>query len=254
MPIDVGGYKIDSNSRGLLYPIPILLDGLALYLDVSNYNSYPDTGTQWYDLAQGLVFDSLGTQTPLETKSGARSLAFNGLGYWECSVGYDKVDMAGACTLIMWIYAEGLTERDTIFEKAGTTYASYQQEIAVTYEANESLSWYSRYNNYDYANTANQSVFMDINSWNMMAIKMSTGKIEGTARSGYFSKNGGNWVTEYTVRSTTAITPSTSIRVGYGYAGAVENGNIGMVAVYNRELNNTEILSIYNNTKTTYGL
>lgn len=252
MPVNIGGYNLNTDTDGLIYSIPILLDELALYLDVNNPLSYTGGGITWTDLAQGLEFTSFGTQTPYETKGGALSFAFNGSGYWQCDIGYEEVDMAGPFTLIMWIYSEDLGERDTIFEKVGSVYNSYEHEIAVTYEVSEQLSWYSRYAEYDYANTP---FSMDINSWNMMGIRNSTGKIQGTARTGVSSKNGGVWTDSgYTSRSTSKIIPARQIRIGSGYAGPVENGNIGMVMVYTREISNAEILEIYNTTKSTFGL
>jgi len=255
MPLNIGGFNISEDTQDLVDSILVPTEGLALYLDVNNPGSYPGAGNIWTDLAQGLEFTSLGTQTPYETKGGALSFAFNGSGYWQCDVGYEQVDMAGPYTLIMWIYSEDLGERDTIFEKVGPVYNSYEHEIAVTYEVNEALSWYSRYASYDSANTGNANLFMDISSWNMMGIKTSTGKIQGTSRTGTSSKNGGVWTdTLYAARSTNKIIPARQIRIGTGYAGAVENGNIGMVMVYNREISDAEISEVFNNTRSIFGL
>ena len=177
---------------------------------------------------------------------------FNGSGYWQSTGGTaksDLCDLGGDMTLIMWVYAENNTERDTIFEKAGTIRASYEQEIAVTLETNESLSWYSRYASYGYASTA----AMTQSSWNMMGIRMSTGKTT-TARTGFRSKNGSSWVSAWTSRSTNAITPAGAIRVGTGYAGPVENGYINSVYCWTTMLSDAEVLAMYNHTKGKFGL
>ena len=228
----------------------IVTDSIALCLDANAASSYSGSGSTWTDLAQDLSFDAQGTQTPFTTAGGAKCFQFNNSGWWRCNSGFSQVDMAGACTLIMWVYATDLTERDTIFEKAGTTYNSYEQEIAVTYEPAENFSWYSRQGSYDYGSTN----AMTTNAWNMMGIKMSTGKIGGTARSGYYSKNGANWTSNYTVRSTNAITTAGEIRVGNGYAGVVESGYIAQVLVYEKELTNSEILQNFNAQKSRFGL
>ena len=229
----------------------IVTDGLVLCLDANAKRSYSGSGSTWTDLAQGLSFASQGTtQTPFTTAGGAKCFQFNNSGWWRCNSGYTQVDMAGPCTLIMWVYPTDLTERDTIFEKAGTTYSSYEQEIAVTYETAENFSWYSRHSTYDYGATS----AMTTNAWNMMGIKMSTGKIGGTGRSGYYSKNGANWTANYTARSTNSIITAGEIRVGNGYAGIVENGYIAQVLVYEKELTNDEILQNYNTHKSRFGL
>ena len=224
--------------------------GLTLCLDVSNPRSYPGSGTVWTDLAQGLVFNSTGTQTPIEVISAAKSFAFNGSGYWYCNSGYNLVDLGGDMTLLMWLYSETISIRKTVFEKAGPSYGSYQQEIACTWETSNNISYYSRYSpNYDYGNTD----VCTLNNWNMVGIKMSSGKTT-TARTGFYSKNGSAWVSSYTSNSNTALIASGEIRIGTGYAGTCDVGNVGMVLCYNRMLTDQEVLQNYNATKRRYGL
>ena len=237
-------------SRGGLIPQS---DSCCLALDAGATRSYPGTGTVWNDVSKSKIsFSSAGTQTPLATVGGVKCMDFNGSGYWQSTGGTaksDLCDLAGDMTLIMWIYAENNTERDTIFEKAGTIYQSYEQEIAVTLETNETLSWYSRHSTYGYASTSamTQSV------WNLMGIRMSTGKTT-TARTGFRSKNGSSWVSSYTSRSSNAITPAGAIRVGTGYAGPVENGYINSVYCWTTMLSDAEVLAMYNQTKGKFGL
>lgn len=231
-------------------PYSINDSNLTLLLDVTNEKSYPGSGAVWKDLVQGLQFNSTGTQTPLEIISSAKSFAFNGSGYWYCNSGYSNVDMGGDCTLIMWIYSEDVTVRKTIFEKAGTSYASYQQEIAVTWETAEQFSYYSRQNPaYDYGaiNAGN------LNKWNMFGLKMSTGKTS-SARTGFKSTNGSSWTADYVSNSNTALLAAGEIRIGTGYAGTCDVGNVGMVMCYNRMLTDQEILQNYNTTRTRFGL
>ncbi len=226
----------------------IIKDGLTLCLDVTNLNSYSGTGTVWKDLAQGLIFNSTGTQTPLETINAAKSFAFNGSGYWYCNSGFGNVDLGGDCTIILWLYSEAISTRKTVFEKAGTSNASYQQEVAMTWETANDISWYSRLNpDYDYASTTTCTV----GGWNMMGIKMSTGKT-ASARTGFYSKNGAPWISNYYSRSSTALITSGEIRIGTGYAGTCDVGNVGMVVCYNKMLNDTEILNNYIATKSRF--
>jgi hypothetical protein len=46
----------------------------------------------------------------------------------------------------------------------------------------------------------------------------------------------------YTSRSTNAVVAAEDIRVGYGYAGVMEDGFLGKVLVYDKELTDAEIL------------
>ena len=233
------------------YNSKIITDDLSLCLDVSNPKSYSG-GSTWKDLANGIEFASSGTQTPIATREGIRCFDFNGSGYWSSQGGTsqsDKVDMGGDCTLIIWLYSEDVTVRKTIFEKAGTIGTSYQQEIAVTWETSEAWSYYSRISNYDYAG----SYTAVIGKWNMMAIKMSTGRT-ATARTGFRSLNGSAWNASYTSRSSSALTSAGAVRVGTGYAGTVAVGAIGSVLCYNKMLDDDEILHNYNAMKGKFGI
>jgi len=230
----------------------IVTDNLSLCLDAGDSSSYPGSGTTWTDLANGIVFSSSGTTTPFGTVAGSPALTFNGSGYWQSTGGTsesDKVDMGGDCTLIMWLYADDIVDRDTVFEKAGNSYSSYEQEIAVTWEVGETLSWYSRKSTYSYGNTS----ALTLSSWNMMAIKMSTGRTT-TARTGFYSKNGGAWASSWTSRSGNAIVSAGAVRVGTGYSGPVEDGSVGAVMCYNRMLTDAEIKQNFNAHRSRYGL
>lgn len=224
---------------------------LSLAVNAEAYRSYPGTGADWFDTSKSkITFSSYGTQLPLTEIDGVTCWDFNGSGYWQSDSGDGKVDMGGDCTLVFWMYAEDLTERDTIFEKAGVGGTSYQCEIAMTLETGESFSYYSRKTpNYDYASTGG----MTQGQWNLMSIKMSTGRT-ATARTGFWSKNGSAYASSYSSRSDTPLVTASHIRIGTGYAGAVENGYLASLYCYNRMLSDSEISQIYNATKIKFGL
>ena len=210
---------------------------------------YPGSGSVWTDLSQNLIFNSTGTQMPYTTFGGAPCFQFNGSGTWVCSTNYNLVPLGGDCTVILWLYDVGHAVRKTVFQKNGTSYASYEQEIAMTWEPLPSMSWYSRYNQYDYANTGTTPT----NSWFMLAIKMSSG-LTSSARTGYYSINGAPWTANYNSRSSTALVTSADIVVGGGYAGTVASGYLGRVICYSRMLDDTEILNNFNSTRGRYGI
>lgn len=243
MPVKVAG----AWKTGIF--VPVVSTNLKMYLDVNDYVSGSNT---WTDRIQNLTFTSQGTtRTPLGTLGGASALQFNNSGYWECLSGSSNVDMGGEMTLCMWVYTPAISQRKTIFEKRGTSYASYQQEIAVTWETNNTWSWYSRYPNYDYAST---NVYTT-GRWNLISIKQSTAKIQGTYRQGAWSFNGGAYSTSgYTQQSTNAVLAAGNLSVGNGYAGTVDVGGVAVCYVYDRQLTDAEILSNYNAQKARFGL
>ncbi len=230
----------------------LVQNGLVLALDAADKNSYLGTGTVWTDLAQNLIFNSTGaTQTPFTKIGGVPCFDFNGSGYWQCSSGFGQVDLGGDCTISIWFYSESPSVRKTIFQKAGTSYQSYEQEIAVTWEPNSDAYWtyYSRYSAaYDYAGFSGGSH----NKWNMMTITMTTGKTTN-ARVGQAYINGVA-LGSYTSRSSVALLAAGAIQIGTGYAGTVDVGYINSIYCYNRVLSATEVLNNYNATKSRFGL
>lgn len=231
----------------------IVTDSLSMYVDTSHVSSYPKGGNKWYDLVNGLEFDSQGTPLSLNPLGGVEAFEFNGSGYWRCSTNSNLVNMGGDCTLIMWVYSpSSIGSRRTIFEKEGTGgLNSFQQEIAVTWETPDIMTYYSRQNpSYDYAYVYN---ILFNGTWNMVSIKMSTG-LTSADRTGFYSINGSNWIGgQYYTRSNTALTPAGDILIGSGYAGSVIAGGIGSVICYNKMLSDSEILQNWNATKSRYG-
>ena len=227
----------------------IVTDNISLCLLPQNSICYPKGGGSWFDIANGLTLTSYGTQTPFTTMGGALGFSFNDSGFWRCTSNSNLVDLGGNCTVVLWIYGTQGGSRRTIFEKIGTVYQSYEQELAMTWEVGSGLSYYSRYSDYDYSNTEATVA----NVWTMISIKMSTGKTS-TARTGFRSKNGSNWIQDYTSRSSTALVPAGDLQIGTGYAGTCYSGGIGTVLCYNKMLSDAEILQVYNATKTYYGL
>ena len=230
-------------------------DSLSMHLDVSNIRSYSGSG-DWKDIKGGRNFTSNGTTTPLHTTTeGIKSFQFNNSGWWGSNDNTAGVDMGGDCTLLFWFFYEVLTERDTIFEKAGNTYASYEQEIAVTLEHSYSkFSYYSRPlaggGAYDYGRTA----LMSHNTWNLVGIKMSDGYTDNIGRNGWHSLNGSTWTSDYTQRSTLAVVPAGQIRIGYGYENEMEASRITMLTTYNKMLSDKEVFDYYNVTKGKFGI
>lgn len=250
MALIIGGNSISSssaNSGGEIksfYNFPT--DGLVMDL---NANNYQGGSTTWCDSVYGMCFNSRNsgepnttTPTPKVWISSVPAIAFNGQSWWESanSTQADRVDLRGAFTLIMIFFFPSNNARHNLFEKAGTSYASYQQELATTWETSDTLSYYragGQEGTYDYANTKTYTT----NRWTFIAIK-------GTANHGdgfYYDQSSG-WVSNYTSRSSTNILKSSTIRIGNGYTGIMEVGYLHCCMVWNVDINSTRINEVYN--------
>ncbi len=223
------------------------LGGLKLFLSGDSYRA----GPYWTDLAQNIVFESKNTsnpyntsQTPRANVGGVNCIDFNDGSYWESTqAGADLVDMRYDFTLVMIYYYEGFAARRTIFEKAGTSYTSYRQEIACTMETDATMSWYRGNSNYDYSITKTYST----GGWRMIGI-YGAGVTSRTG--GYY--NGSGWSDTYYNNTTEVITPAGPIRVGYGYAGVVQAGYMHACCVWDRKLTTQEINNTYRFFQTNY--
>lgn len=238
MSLIIGGNTIDSadvDANGKVVNLPqyeLPMDGLLFHLNATNY-----AGTSpWYDDCQNIPMNSQNTINPKTTVNGIPAMQFNNSGYWDSSTADgQKVDMTGEFTLVFIINPQQPNSRHTIFEKIANTYASYEQELAVTWETGNDFSYYTQYNSYDYASTN----VMTLNQWNILAIRNNA---ERTA--GYYWKNG-QWNLNYTDRSSAMVVRANGVRVGNGYAGIVESGYLHAVLVYGVALPATRMQSVH---------
>ena len=252
-------YMVTHNNEESQYdnfPSGLPMAGSSLYLD-SQISASAHIDTSWYDVSgNGIEFEPKNGGLSKALLGGYYAYQFDGSGYYEAVLSLSPtVNMGGDCTLVMAVWCQQITERDTIFEKKGDGAQSYQQEIAVTWETSEAFSYYSRQTpNYDHAGTPACDTNGGEGAWTIMAIKMTTG-LTSTARTGFYSKNGAAWTASYNSRSNTALNPALNVRVGSGYAGAVEGDNgIGAVLCYNKALTDDEISDVYDALKGRYGL
>lgn len=229
-----------------------VLDGMTFWLNIGRNGFVTDFTNEinpnfpvCYDRIQGLRVNVNNINASIG--AGALYYRFISNGFLSVDTGSEKVPMDGECTLVMVLYTDSISVRRTVFEKAGTTNNSYEQEIAVTWEAGNNMSWYSRVTDYDFGNTAGWGTAIRPI---MVGIRMSTGKIAGVARRGWYSINGAPWVESYTSRSTNPITPAGRITIGTGYAGTVSDGNSGIYGIsqcmiWNRQISDSEIAAVY---------
>lgn len=219
-------------------------DGLVLNMNANNYASGQTT---WFDSMQGITFNSRNSGEPYVTTptskvwvEGIPAIAFDGAAWWETNqADANKVDIRGAFTLVLVFWFPANSARKTIFEKAGTSYQSYQQELACTWEVADEMSWYragGQDGTYDYAATGGYSR----NGWRFIAINGNADHTDGKDYRGNWDNSG------YGNRSNTNILRSGIIRIGTGYAGIMQVGYLHACNVWNVELNETRIDQVYN--------
>lgn len=221
-------------------------DGLVLNLNATNYQAGQST---WCDSAYGMCFTSRNsgepyttTPTPKTTIGKIPCIQFNGQSWWQSSdtTQNNRVDLRGAFTLILIYWFPSNSARHNLFDKSGTSYASYQQELATTWETDNTMSWYragGQEGTYDYASTKAYT----LGKWNFIAIKGSANH-----QSGFYYDSASGWVSNYGNRSDTNILQASTVKIGNGYTGIMEVGYLHACMVWNVDLNSTRINQVYN--------
>lgn len=201
-------------------------DGLILN-DAGNVRSYYSGSSLWKDLSGNDVHfyqSGSGVDLTFETFSGIECFQFNGAKAFAHDNGSD-LDLSGAITLEFWVYFGGVGERDTFFEKDGDTYLSYQQEIAMTLETDNDMSYFWSRPSYDYHQIAipsSEVASFIVNNYN----------------------------------ATDPITPTAGqVRLGSGYVHAIEAGNyVSIARAYDREFSAEEIKENFNSERARFGI
>ena len=230
----IAGDDMKSDGTNLNYGNELPSNGLLLNLSAYNY-----TGAgPWHDSQQNIPMQAINGSMTKTTAAGVPCLAFDGTNYWESSAADgNKVDMTGEFTLVLVTYANTPSARRTIFEKVPNTYASYEQELACTWETDNNISFYTQVSSYDNGNMGVQTNA----AWNLRAIKMRGDRTQA------YSWLGGAWSGNVlTNRSDGMVVRAGGVRVGHGYAGTCFTGYLFSVLVYGVALNTTEMTKVHN--------
>ena len=210
----------------------IVTDGLILCLDAADKNSYPGSGTTWFDLS---------TQGNDATLSGPtyNTTSFGNFNFDE-SNDYAKVDNTSclptaAYTKIAWFRPETSTA-NIISGGTDGQHAFWMNSTSTHLRAGHNGSW-SRVS-YSPGNMLNQwwcgaVTFNTTTGW---VLYLNGEQVDTNANTGTFS--GGN-----------------TVRIGaYVDASNLFDGDIPVAIIYDRVLSASEVLQNYNATKSRFGL
>jgi hypothetical protein len=220
----------------------IVTDGLVLNLDAAKVDSYPGTGTAWYDLSgnnnnvtltNGPTFSGIGKQA---------SIVFDG------SDDYAKNDTPNlptgnvTTTICAWIYVlNGYSGWQGI---AGWGDAGVYSNSALLDMNNGNLA----FSTWGGVNTEDliSSYSVPKNTWKYVVGSINNKNIKLYAD--------GTNVLNSSITSTPTVT-STKLRLATtDYPGRLLNTRISIVQVYNRELTQTEVSQNFNALRNRYGI
>jgi hypothetical protein len=224
----------------------IIRNGLVLALDAADKNSYPGTGTTWYDLS-GYNRHATLINTPTYSSSNAGVFNFN-----DNSFQYATIPNIGSLTQFS---IESWARTNKSLTGKVTTIVTNQYDLVsnLNYSMGTNNSPSSYNMTFGFFNGAWRNVTgfsMALNTWYHLI-----GTYDGSTINFYVN---GSLNTSLSYTGTAAS--GGEIRIARRWddvANVTSNffsGDISQVKIYNRALTTTEILQNYNATKTRFGL
>lgn len=229
-----------NSSGGILYyreapPIPIITDGLILNLDAQNLSSYPGSGVSWYDLTENANTASLQNISFSSTPTyNQKKFDFNGSN--SVAVIPEKSNFnTQTVTVELWAKTANLNQNGFFFEKGNvnTQYSIFQ--------AGSSLIWRLKLNGGINDLQTNSSVLVGTENFAQIVASYSNGNRKMYVNGSLVASDGATGVIS---------TDTNGISIGAyggfnGSRGYFYTGSIAIVRVYNKQLNDAEVLQNY---------
>lgn len=220
----------------------IVTDGIVLCLDASDKNSYPGTGTSWFDVSGNSNTGTL-TNGPTFNSGNGGSIVFDGSNDYVVANRPSQLVTNGAITICMWVK----------WTTTGTTQSTIQALI-------------------DNNHTTGQG-FIIQDRPDLSGRPLSFGTLAGAGVYSTSQIGNGTWrhVTGTNNQTTSILyvdavfnasvseaglsTVQSNVSIGRAEGfGRYLSGNIALVQLYNRALSASEVLQNYNATKSRFNL
>jgi hypothetical protein len=225
----------------MFYGPKIITNGLVLYLDAANRNSYPGTGTTWTDLSGNNNNGTL-TNGPTFNASNMGSIVFDGTNDYIYRSSLNNFN-SSTYTILLWGKFVSVSSSGILFN-LGRSSGDADTEAQLYYNNSRLVYW-------DYAgsiafNFIQSSGTLSTNVYQYLGFtKNST---NGTFYINGYSSGTGTAAFDANI-STNDFTIGADIRDSINYV----NGNISQFLLYNRVLTASEVLQNYNDTKSRFG-
>ena len=231
----------------------IVRDGLVLCLDAKDPNSYPGSGSTWYDL------------TPNQQNGSLSGVTFNSAGYFDFDgtddvVGpstFDYDDSGGAFTVCAWVNPDTFTSSNSYLaiinrsDNSNHVFSVFIESSAGSGTTGEMSAWFFNTGGGSSQHKSNGNCVLNLNEWNFCVWRFADSN-------GYtFDLNNSDGSVSYNDTSTASIRKDSTNQytIGRWRNGAYHfNGQMGCVNLYNRKLSNAEVLQNYNSFKSRFGL
>jgi hypothetical protein len=226
----------------MFYGPKIITNGLVLYLDAANRNSYPGSGTTWTDLSGNGNNGTL-TNGPTFNAANMGSIVFDGTNDYIYRSSLSNFN-SSTYTILLWGKFVSVSSSGILFN-LGRSSGDADTEAQLYYNNSRLVYW-------DYAgsiafNFIQSSGTLSTNVYQYLGFtKNST---NGTFYINGYSSGTGTAAFDANI-STNDFTIGADIRDSINYV----NGNISQFLLYNRVLTASEVLQNYNATKSRFGI
>jgi len=224
-----------TNSK-VNYGPNVVTDGLVLYLDAANSQSYPGTGLNWYDLSENENTGSLNAESIGTTTSGVMN--FNGTSnYIDTPYGANVNPYSTPLSTNIWVNPSTIGT-NMMFLSTGQSRGNGDTNQRFY------LSIYNGYWDWGIRTSSWSSGDIAANTfWNMITIV-----IDSDAK---FYLNGSHIYTK-SINDTYVL--NAVFRIGAHDSNYYFQGNIRNLQIYNKGLTQSEITQNYNAQKSRFGL
>jgi len=247
MPLNVGGSVISKEMGDFYSRLSVagsyITNGLVLYLDAGVPESYPGSGTSWFDYSGNGNTGTL-TNGPIFNSGNGGSIVFDGVND-RINLGFSStLDITSSMTIEGFIYP-------TAYKVGGggggmliTKVASYYTEL----DSNGKIrAYYYGLNSPGYHNS---NATVPLNTWTYYAVvrNVSTDSIIFYIN-GVLDRTISSITGNITVQQSFPVTLGSYNGSGYEYTGRIATGKI-----YNRALSAAEIQQNFNATRNRFGI
>ena len=243
MPIDVNGYKITNDMAKTFSYKDINTIGLKLYIDAAVPESYPGSGTAWYDITGNGNNGTL-TNGPTYSSTNSGSIVFDGSNDYV-SVPHAFDVSTGGISCNIWFNTTS-TSHSPLFSDWYTNVWAFNFQIY-------SGGIYIGIRNSDNADLQGSILNYPISTnqvYNICITYDKTSKITSLYANSVLYSTGSHALANSAIRNT-----SNSWSIGYKQdSGTYYSGNIYSTQIYNRALSASEIAQNYNIQKIRFGL
>jgi hypothetical protein len=228
----------------------IVTDGLVLCLDASDGNSYPGSGTTWYDVS-GNNNNSTLTNGPTYNSANNGTIVLDGSNDTILAPSCNSLGGLSEQALEIWVKTPGLGSGKNI---GGLICPDYGQISFITGDGNVLYYIYNTDNGYPgtyivYDYTSGVNIFD--NRWHHIVCTRGINGyniyVDGVSKKS--GAGGGTW-------SGSTIWSSMDIQIGNNPNDAYHNlyGSIGLARIYKKYFSQADVLQNYNATKSRFNL